>query len=108
MIDIIFYFGTDIIFVRVNGTNIGFANSSQGNCYAPIDGLKLSKNGVVKEFPDLEYDAEWHDKAIARFKERIKTMKNEESIAKYVVDDLKKFGYAPKFWQAAGFRKIKL
>jgi hypothetical protein len=105
MIDLIFYFGTEIIFIRVRGNSVMFANSAQGSQWCPIDGLRLSKAGVIKEFPDLEYDADWHDTAIRIFKDKITLLGKESAVADYIIKDLKNFGYVPKFYQEAGFRK---
>ena len=85
-----------------------FANSAQGSQWCPIDGLKLSKDGVVKEFPDLEFDADWHDVAVKRFKDRIELLGKESAVAEYIINDLKKFGYTPKFYQEQGFRKRRI
>ena len=108
MIDLIFYFGTEIIFVRVRMSSIMFANSSQGNQWCPIDGLRLSEIGVKKEFPDLKNDSEWKSKAIQKFKDKVSDMETEKEIAEYIIADLKKFGYEPKFWQEAGYRKRRI
>ena len=108
MIDLIFYFGNDIVFIRVRGNSVMFANSAQGAQWSPIDGLRLSKAGVVKEFPDLEFDADWHDVAIRRFKNKLTKLSNEKAVADYIINDLKNFGYVPKFYQEQGFRKRRI
>lgn len=108
MIDLIFYFGTDIIFVRVDGANIQFSTSDYASRLATIDGLKLSHAGVLKEFPDLKDNPNWNLEAIARFKEKIRDMQNEEEIAKYLIEDLRKFGYVPRWKQKAGFRRVAI
>jgi hypothetical protein len=105
MIDLIFYFGTEIVFIRIEGTNIRFANSNQGNQWATIDGLKFDYQGVVKEYPDLKDKQDWKDESLRRFKEKIKAMTKEEQICEYIVEDLKMHGYTPKFKQKAGFRR---
>lgn len=96
--------GTEIIFVRVNGTNITFSNSGQ-LIMSGIDGLKLNYYGTIKEFPDLKDKLDWKDEAIKRFKEKISKMKNEDEIANYIIMDLKNHGYEPKIKQKAGFRR---
>ena len=108
MIDVIFYFGAEVILVRVHNGNLLFKSSTFGNVWGTIDGLKLSKAGVEKEFPDLVNDDQWNTKAIERFKAKIGTMKDEKEIANYLIQDLKSHGYIPKFYQEAGFRKISL
>ena len=35
-------------------------------------------------------------------------MKDEKERAKYVIEDLAKHHYIPKFWQQSGFRPVKL
>lgn len=108
MIDLIFQFGSEIILVKVDGTNIQFGNSGQGNKLATLEGLRLNYNGVVREFPDLETDPEWRSKALIRFKDKISKFRNENEIADYLIEDLRKFGYLPKLKQRAGFRPVKL
>ena len=108
MIELIFYFGTEIIMVRIEGHHITFSNSSFGAVQSTIEGLKLSKVGVIKEFPELKDREDWHREAIKRFKEKIASLETEEAIAEYITYDLKKFGYEPKFKQKKGFRREKL
>ena len=108
MIEVIFYFGTDITMVRVREGRVTFCSSSNGNMEATIEGLKLSKAGVIKEFPDLKDREDWKIEAISRFKQKIAELKTEEAIAEYVIMDLQKFGYVPKWKQKQGFRRVKL
>lgn len=105
MIDLIFYYDTEIIFVRVRGSDVTFSTSLQPNKYASIEGLKISKKGVLKEYPDLKNKQDWRDIAIKRFKEHLKSLNNEEEVCKYVISELKKIGYIPKYKQKAGFRR---
>jgi N-acetyl-anhydromuramyl-L-alanine amidase AmpD len=104
MIDIIFYYGTEIIFVRIDGTTINFSTSSNMTS-STIDGLRLNKEGVVKEFPDLKDNDNWKEEAVKRFKDKIKSLKNEDERCNYIIEDLKKHGYQAKIKQKAGFRK---
>lgn len=108
MIELIFYFGTEIIMIKVDGKNITFSNSSYGALQSTIDGLRLSKVGVIKEFPDLKDREDWHKEAIKRFKEKMDTLQTEEAIVEYLKYDLQKFGYIPKYKQKKGFRREKL
>jgi hypothetical protein len=101
-------FANEHIFVRVDGKSVNFASASSGNKMSTIEGLKLDRRGVVKEFPDLENDENWRHKAIERFKDKIKTFSTEEEVLDYVMNDLKKYGYVPLFRQRAGFRREKL
>ena len=73
-----------------------------------LEGLKLSRQGVVKEFPDLENDDEWNKKAIKRLKAHLNKLKTEDAKINYVIDELKKHGYQPLFKQRAGFRPTSL
>jgi hypothetical protein len=104
MIGIIFQFGGEVVETRVDGTNILFRTSTYGAQYVPIESLHLSKEGVIKEFPDLENDELWRQKAIQRFKEKLKEQGNENRVAEYLINDLKKFGYIPKYKQKQGHR----
>lgn len=107
MIDTILYFGTEIVLIRIDGRHITFgANTSFSNpMMSTIEGLNLSKAGVIKEFPDLADRFDWREEAIARFKYKIKGMKSEEEIWNYLINDLKKYGYVPKYKQVAGHRR---
>ena len=108
MIEVIFYFGTEIVMVRINGNRVSFCSSSNGAVEATIDGIKLSKAGVIKEFPDLKDRDDWKGEAISRFKEKIYAFTSEEAVAEYIIEDLKKFGYVPKFKQKQGFRRVAI
>jgi len=108
MIEVIFYFGTEIVMVRVRANRVTFCSSSNGNYEADITGIKLSHAGVIKEFPDLKDNALWKEEAIKRFKLKIEELNTEEAIAEYIIIDLQKFGYVPKWKQKQGFRRVKL
>lgn len=108
MIEVLFYFGADVVLVRIRGNHITFVNSQYGAQEASIDGLKLNQVGVIKEFPDLKDNPEWKEKAIIRFKNHVAKLSTEGDIADYIIDDLKKYGYKPVSKQQAGFRPIKL
>jgi len=106
MIELIFQYGIDYVFVRIKGNSVIFGAASFGIVqYTNISGLKLDYQGVIKEFPDLKDEDDWRQQAIARFKEKISSLGNEEAISEYIIQDLKKFGYKPRFKQRAGFRK---
>ena len=107
MIGIIFDFAGQVVEVRVVNEKV-FFRTSQFIQWADIDGMKLDKQGVIKEFPDLNDDVYWKQKARDRFKDKIKKMDNEEQRAKYVIEDLTKFGYKPLYMQKQGFRPVKL
>jgi hypothetical protein len=107
MIGVIFSFGTEIIEVRVMVDKV-FFRTTQSQMFASIDGIKLDKSGVLKEFPDLKDNNEWQSIARERFKDKVKEMKNEEERIKYVISDLSKFGYKPLYYQKQGFRPVKI
>lgn len=107
MIGVIFQFGTDIIEVRVKDNNVFFRNNISPN-FSDIDGIKLDKSGVIKEFPDLKGKEDWQKQARERFKDRIRKIDGEENRIKYIIEDLRKFGYIPLYLQKQGFRPKRL
>ena len=108
MIGVIFEFNSSNIEVRVDGENCWFRTGEFGGALVPIDSLKLDKAGSIKEHPDLKDDKEWKKKTIERFKQKIKELKTEQERVKYIIDDLKKYGYIPKYMQRKGHRPIKI
>jgi len=108
MIVLIMEFGTDVIMISIDGNDIRFGNSNQGIYTTTIEGLRLDYKGVCKEFPDLIENANWKDEAIKRFKAHIKLLKTEDEKAKYIVEDLQRYGYIFKYKQRAGFRPQKI
>ncbi len=103
MIIAAFELGPDQVEVIVDRYNILFRETASGTT-TTIQGLKLSKAGVIKEHPDLEGDDEWKKKAIERLKKHIKKFKTEMQKINYIKDELSKHGYRPLFFQRAGFR----
>ena len=108
MIGVIFQFGSEYIEVRVIGNNVIFRTGQFGGAFTSIEGLRLSKQGVIKEFPDLKDKTDWREEAIKRFKAKLKTMKSEKQRMDYVIEDLKKYGYKPKYSQRDGHRPQKI
>lgn len=108
MMHLFFGFGNEKVLISVNGTEIYFSSTAFGVQKAPIEGLSLSKIGVIKEFPKLEGDDEWRSKAIKMFKEKISKLKTEKARANYIVKDLAKFGYVLEQTQKEGFRPKKV
>lgn len=108
MIEIIFQFGGEIILVKIDGHRILFGNTSYGARLAPLADLKLSKAGVIKEFPDLNDDIMWREEAIKRFKQHIRRFRTEKTKAKYIIEDLKKHGYQPKRMKENGKREVRI
>ena len=107
MIGAVFEFMNSIAEIRVIGETVLFRTSQFQN-FGSIDNLRLNKSGVIKEFPDLIDKEDWQKQARDRFKEKIKTMKDEKEQIKYVMDDLGKFGYIPLYIQKSGFRPVKI
>ena len=106
-IGVIFNYGTEILEVLIKDSNV-FFRTSQFQQFATIDGIKLDKSGVIKEFPDLKDNKDWKNEAISRFKEKIKKMENEEERIKYIINDLNKFGYKAMYLQKSGHRRKRL
>jgi hypothetical protein len=105
MIEIMFSFGSEIVLVKIDGHSVTFGNTVYGAVMSTIEGLKLSKAGVFKEFPDLVDDNEWRVKAIERFKNKLQLLATEKEISDYIIEDLKKYGYKPMYKQKQGYRK---
>lgn len=111
MRDLIFEFGTELIGIQINGKKMLFCKLQGGYCrYAPIEGLKLSIAGILKEFPDLKNKPkeEMRKIAIKRFKTHVETLKTEEDRQEYLKNDLAKHGYKLRYVKRAGFRKQRV
>jgi len=106
MINATFRIGGDLISVKVEENTILFFETATG-LTSTIEGLRLDKSGVLKEFPDLENDPEWKRKTIERFKEHIKKFPSEMKKINYVKDELKKHGYEPLYYMPKGWRPKK-
>lgn|SRR3990167_1893886 len=104
MIEVIFLYGTEVILVVVNGNDVRFGSTTFGARLAGIEGLRLSYEGVCREFPDLETKDNWREEAIKRFKDKIASFKTEDEKVDYIIKDLTKFGYVAKKKQRKGFR----
>lgn len=77
------------------------------NNIAVLEGLKLSYQGVLKEFPDLKDNDDWKQIALQRLKEKIKNYNTEMERIKYIKEELTKFGYEPLYYQKKGWRVEK-
>lgn len=108
MIGIIFEFNLEYIEVRVYDSNCLFRIKDTNKGFATIENLNLNKAGCIKEFPDLKDDKDWKDKTIKRFKQKMGNYKTETERANYIITDLEKFGYIPRYYQKSGYRPIKL
>ena len=87
MIDVLMKFGGDVILIKVEGNKVLFGNTSQGARMATIDGMNLSYDGVVREFPELKDNRNWRIEAISKFKDKIRELKDEDKIVKYVIEE---------------------
>lgn len=103
---------SNIFAVKIENGKLGFQevrNLNVNPAFYPIEKIKLSVGGILKEFPDLKVkeDNEIREEGIKRFKERLKSFNNEIDMANYVAEDLNKHGYELKAYQRKGFRMIK-
>ena len=99
--------GGELFEVIVNQTELLFY-SINSQTFTTVKGLKMSKAGVVKEFPELENNPDWKQIALDRLKEKMNGFKTEKEKLTYVMDELTKFGYKALFYQRAGGRPTKL
>ena len=106
MINAAFKLGGDMMQIKVEGNNLGFFDVGSGQL-TTLEGIRFSKPGVIKEFPDLKDNDDWKRKAIDRLKEHMKNKKTEMDKMLYIKDELKKFGYEPLYYQKAGHRNQK-
>lgn len=103
---ILFKFGGDLIETVWSEQGLMFYDPSS-NMWTSPEGLRITKTGVIKEFPDLENDDEWKKKALQRLKDHIKSLKTEDEIQNYIINELIKYGYEPMCIQKAGHRPKK-
>ena len=99
--------GGELVKIIIDGKALTFQTSDIGQPVT-LDKLHLSKDGCIKEFPDLKEDEDWRNKSIQRFKQKMERMKTEEEIADYLIKDLSPMGYLPVYKQKKGFRAEKL
>ena len=106
-IQCMFQQGSQRVAIRIIGNNILFIDL-ESNMVAPIEGLKLSKKGVIKEYPDLENDDQWKQKSIQRFVDKIKALPTEDKRAEWIIQEMKDMGYNPMYKTKDGFRPQKI
>ena len=110
-IELVFKFADEVVTVKIIYHDILFYNSMTNfTIPARIEGIKLNIAGILKEFPDLKGkpEAEIKQEAIRRFKEKVKTMKNENEIKDYIIEEFtKKLGYTLMLIKKEGFRAKK-
>lgn len=106
-IQMTFQKGSERMIVRIIGNNVLFIDP-QNNIMAPIEGLNLNKQGVIKEHPDLKDDIEWKQKAIQRFTDKVKSFKTENERADWIIEEMKQMKYIGLYQQKEGWRPMKI
>lgn len=105
MIGIIMQQGTEIYKIVIDGNNIKISDTQSE---ATIENIKFSKSGVIREFPDLKDNPSWRSEAIKRFKAKLSTFHTEGEKAEYIISDLRKYGFIPRYKQKSGHRVEKI
>ncbi len=100
-------FASDMVEVRLNQNHVLFRSGIHPS-WSTIEGLQISYEGVCKEFPDIEGQVNWKAQAVERFKDKIAGFQSEDEKMKYIMDDLKKYGYVPKYYQKGGYRRKRI
>lgn len=108
MIGVVFSFGNEAVEVRIEDSNCYFRTMGTNGQFATIENIKLDKKGSLKEHPDLKDNPEWKEETIKRFKEKMKSFDTETQRMNYIIKDLMKHGYKPKYYQKSGGRQIKI
>lgn len=108
MIECVFRLANQKIVITIDGDKIYFFDLNNSTNRVPIDYLRISKDGVCREFPEFKDKENWRELAISRFKYHINLLGSEDKRADYVVDELRKMGYTPELKQKHGFRAVKL
>ena len=104
MIELFMEFMNEKVIVIVDGNEVRIGQTNFGAVTTTIDGLKLNHEGVIKEHPDLVGEPNWRELAIERFKRHIRSLKSEDAVVSYIIEDLKNYGYIPKLKKKKGFR----
>ena len=108
---LVFKLADEFVKVKIETGSVTFSNSSFNfQMFVPIDNLKLSREGILKEHPDLKdmEENEMKTEAIKRFKEHIKNLGGENEIKSYVIKELNSSGYALKLIEQDGFRSKRI
>ena len=109
MIGLICDYCGELIEIRLDNRSLYFKTVATHNLgYAPIEGIRLSKEGCIKEHPDLKDRSDWREESIKRLKEKLKEFQTETQAMEYIILELKKIGYKPLYKQRPGFRVEKL
>lgn len=107
MIKLTMQIGGDNIEVIINNDELLFFDISTGMT-TTVEGLRLSKSGCIKEFPDLEGNEDWRKETVNRFKKEMKKYNTEMQKMNYIKSELIKQGYTALYFQRAGFRPQKI
>ena len=109
MIGVIFQLGSNYVEFRLDGDNLFVRDSSYGGTLVPFapGTVNLDYDGVLKELPYLKGDSQWKEKACEELKERFKELETDDEKINYIVDEMKKYGYIPRFTQKKGHRPEK-
>lgn len=98
-----FQLGSERIIVRIIRENVLFFDL-QNNMMSPLEGLRFSREGAIKEYPDLKDDENWKQKAIQRFTDKIKSLPSETKRMEWIIEEIRKMGYTPLYQQQDGWR----
>jgi len=106
-----FKLGGEMIIIDIRGTDLIFTDTNT-NQTTTIEGLALKKQGILKQFPDLDgkglSNAELRTEAIKRLKKHIKELGSDDKIKNYLVEELKPSGYVLQMIEKRGFRPEKV
>jgi len=111
MMILTFRLANNYIRVKIDGHNVTFSNhySNFINFY-PIESLKFSREGILKEHPDLKKleFGQMKEIAIQRLKEHILNLGGEIEIKNYLVEELNPHGYHLQLIERSGFRPQRI
>ena len=101
----------EALIIKIDKHNLFFGTTTDGNLtFAPFEGLKLSKEGIIKEFPDLvdKELGEMRAEATKRFKQHIKELDTLDNIKSYIIKEFTNMGYKLNMIQRDGFRPVRV
>ena len=101
-----FRLGGDLIDAVIRDKELLFYDTATG-VMTTVEGLRISKAGVLKEHPDLKTNPDWKKISLDRLKDHIRKFNTEMARLNYVKEELTKFGYEAKYLQKAGWRPQK-
>ena len=109
--ELVFQLANEMIVVKIEGKIVLFSTSAFNfQKFVPIEGLKLNKEGILKEHPDLKDlpFEQMKQEAIKRFRKLLDSFEHEEDVKLYVIKELEKHGYVLKTIKQKGFRPINV